>query len=83
MAKIFSERWEVITDLPEGGQAHVFKVVDKKGDGVTEYVLKRLKNPHRLDRFKKEYETLRNDSINLAAFAPVFAALRRGKRDLL
>lgn len=59
MAKIFSEKWEVITDLPEGGQAHVFKVVDKKGDGVTEYVLKRLKNPHRLDRFKKEYEALR------------------------
>jgi serine/threonine protein kinase len=59
MAKILSERWEVITDLPEGGQAHVFKVVDKKGDGVTEYVLKRLKNPHRLDRFKKEYEALR------------------------
>jgi hypothetical protein len=41
MAKMFSERWEVITDLPEGGQAHVFKVVDRKGDGVTEYVLGR------------------------------------------
>jgi serine/threonine protein kinase len=59
MAKIFSERWEVTADLPEGGQAHVFKVVDKKGGGVAEYVLKRLKNPHRLDRFKKEYEALR------------------------
>jgi len=59
MAKILSKRWEVITDLPEGGQAHVYKVVDKKGDSTTVYVLKRLKNPHRLDRFKKEYETLR------------------------
>lgn len=59
MAKTFSERWEVITHLPEGGQAHVFKVVDIKGDGVTEYVLKRLKNPNRLERFKKEYEALR------------------------
>jgi serine/threonine protein kinase len=45
--------------LPEGGQAHVFKVIDTKGDGVTEYVQKRLKNPHRLERFKKEYEALR------------------------
>lgn len=59
MAKIFSERWEVITDLPEGGQAHVFKVVDRKGAGVTKYVLKRLKNLNRVDRFKREYEALR------------------------
>ncbi|HEY5041738.1 MAG TPA: serine/threonine-protein kinase [Verrucomicrobiae bacterium] len=58
MTKIYSERWKTIADLPEGGQAYVYKVVDIKGDGVTEYVLKRLKNPHRLDRFKKEYEAL-------------------------
>jgi len=59
MAKIYSDRWEVIGDLPEGGQAHVFKVTDKKGTSANVYVLKRLKNPHRLERFKKEYETLR------------------------
>jgi len=58
-AKTFSDRWTITDNLPEGGQAHVFKVIDKKGGGKTEYVLKRLKNPHRLDRFKKEYEALR------------------------
>jgi serine/threonine protein kinase len=50
----FGPRWERIDDLPEGGQAHAFKVRDKiAADGKT-YVLKRLKNPKRTDRFDQE-----------------------------
>lgn len=59
MAKIFSDRWTMIKPLSEGGQAHTFLVVDNKGEASIHYVLKRLKNLHRLPRFKKEYETLR------------------------
>jgi len=46
--------------LGEGGQAHTFLVTDLKGGGDTQYVLKRLKNTERLDRFKREIEAVRN-----------------------
>ena len=60
MAKIYSNRWETIRPLAEGGQAHTFLVRDIKGEGEIHYVLKRLKNINRLERFKREIEVVRN-----------------------
>lgn len=57
---MYGNRWEVIESLPEGGQAHTFLVRDVKGGGQTKYVLKRLKNPNRLERFRLEIEAIRN-----------------------
>jgi len=60
MASVYGERWEVVKSLPEGGQAHVFLVKDLRGGGETRYVLKRLKNINRIERFKREIEAIRN-----------------------
>jgi serine/threonine protein kinase len=60
MGKIYGDRWETLDDLPEGGQAYVYLVKDTKGKGDTKYVLKRLKNPKRIDRFTKEIEAVRS-----------------------
>jgi serine/threonine protein kinase len=60
MATIFGERWEIVDNLGEGGQAHTFIVKDIRGDSTTKYVLKRLKNLERLERFKREIEAVRN-----------------------
>ncbi|HEV7902512.1 MAG TPA: serine/threonine-protein kinase [Pyrinomonadaceae bacterium] len=60
MAKIYGDRWEIIRSLAEGGQAHTFLVRDLKGDGEIHYVIKRLKNINRLERFKREIEAIRN-----------------------
>jgi len=60
MATIFGDRWEIVENIGEGGQAHAFIVRDVKGDGPTVYVLKRLKNLERLERFKREIEAVRN-----------------------
>lgn len=55
----FGPRWEKISDLREGGQAHTFRVKDRDtSDGKT-YVLKRLKNSKRTDRFDREIEACR------------------------
>jgi serine/threonine protein kinase len=52
MGQVYGERWEVVKTLGEGGQAHAFLVKDLLGDGL--FVLKRLKNPARIDRFRSE-----------------------------
>lgn len=50
----FSPQWERISDLPEGGQSHTFVVRRSDGSDSKQYVLKRLKNPKRMDYFKRE-----------------------------
>lgn len=60
MAKKYGERWIVLKSLREGGQAHTFIVADSRGSGDEQYVLKRLKNPNRVSRFKNEIEAIRN-----------------------
>ena len=60
MATLFGDRWEIQAPLGEGGQSHTFIVVDQKGSPDTHYVLKRLKNVRRLDRFRREIEALQN-----------------------
>lgn len=58
MAQIFDEKWQVVKDLREGGQAHTFLVRDLKTDGLA--VLKRLKNPNRLPRFEQEVAAIKS-----------------------
>lgn len=71
MAKFNSPAWEIIRDLSEGGQSwtHVVKRKSWPDDAhadETEYVLKRLKNPSRLDRFEREIEaTTRLNHANI------------------
>jgi serine/threonine protein kinase len=60
MSNIIGERWRIRGSLPEGGQAHTFKVSDVCGADNQLYVLKRLKNLQRLDRFRREMETIRD-----------------------
>jgi serine/threonine protein kinase len=60
MGKVIGDRWEIIQSLGEGGQAHTFLVKDLRGAGETPYVLKRLKNLNRRDRFKREIEAVRS-----------------------
>lgn len=54
MAKIYGSRWQIKKDLGEGGQGITYLVKDKNNDEDTNYVLKRLKNNKRIDRFKDE-----------------------------
>jgi serine/threonine protein kinase len=60
MGQVYGERWEIVKSLGEGGQAHTFLVIDKKGEGEIQYVLKRLKNIQRIERFRREIEAIRN-----------------------
>ena len=60
MAAIYGERWAIKESLQEGGQAHTFLVTDVKGSNDKLYVLKRLKNPTRLGRFKSEIGAIRD-----------------------
>ena len=50
-------KFELIEKLGEGGQAETFLVIDTGGQ-FGRVVLKRLKNPHRLPRFKQEIDAL-------------------------
>lgn len=68
MAKIYGERWQISNPKPlgRGGQAEVFRVVDIRGDYEGEYALKRVLNPLRHERFRREIEaieTLRHPNI--------------------
>ncbi|MEW6668437.1 MAG: serine/threonine-protein kinase [Thermodesulfobacteriota bacterium] len=59
MSDLYSNRWKVIRSLGEGGQAHTFLVEDTISAGSGQFVLKRLKNIDRLDRFEREIEAVR------------------------
>ena len=60
MATLFGDRWEIRAALGEGGQAHTFTVVDRRGSPDELYVLKRLKNVRRLERFRREIEAMQS-----------------------
>jgi serine/threonine protein kinase len=56
----FGSRWEWVADFREGGQAHTFKVKDKSASDGKIYILKRLKNSKRGDRFDREIQACRS-----------------------
>ncbi len=49
-------KWEVLDSLGEGGQAWLYMVRDSTSERDGQFVLKRLKNPARLERFRREIE---------------------------
>ena len=51
--------WQIVKSLPEGGQGWTYVVRKEDGRDEALYVLKRLKNPKRLPRFRKETDALR------------------------
>jgi len=53
MAKQYG-KWKVIRALSEGGQAHTYLVSEDGAEDKDGFVLKRLKNPERINRFKEE-----------------------------
>ena len=59
-ARVYGDRWEVIKQIGEGGQSHVFLVVDRQGSPETTYALKRLKDKKRSARFFQEIEIVKS-----------------------
>jgi len=52
-------RWIAIGQaIGEGGQGRVYPVRDSENEYSGALVLKRLKNPHRIERFRHEIETI-------------------------
>ncbi len=58
--KSFGDRWEIIRQISEGGQAYVYLVKDLKAQDDKNYVLKRLKKEKRKQRFEREIEAIKN-----------------------
>lgn len=58
MAKDEYGKWEIIEDIDEGGQAHVYRVKDRTGGLPGVYALKRLMNGKRIERFRNEVEAV-------------------------
>jgi serine/threonine protein kinase len=57
MAKKFGDRWEIIEQLPvRSGQADIFLVRDLRRVYPEPCVLKRIRNPKRIERFRAEVE---------------------------
>jgi hypothetical protein len=52
----FPPEWPWIRDLQEGGQGYTFVVRHAAEPESPQYVLKRLKNPKRLEYFDREIE---------------------------
>jgi len=57
--KSYDRRWRIVEDIDQGGQAHVFKVVDRSDSSGTVFALKRMKNPKRKGRFDQEIGALK------------------------
>ena len=69
MAKTYDNRWETVESLSEGGQAQTFVVRDLQQESTETFVLKRLKNPKRLDRFEQEIKA--GQQLNHPQIAPI------------
>ncbi|MEH1834812.1 MAG: serine/threonine-protein kinase [Nostoc sp.] len=65
----FGDRWELIEQIGEGGQSHVFLVKDLKSQYTEKCVLKRLKNTKRIERFEQEIRAGRE--LNHSGIAPI------------
>lgn len=58
MAQRLGGRWEIVESIGEGGQGRTFRVRDLTTKS-TNWILKKLKNRNRLDRFEREIQALR------------------------
>ena len=68
---VWGDRWRVVESIGEGGQAHTYLVRDV-ADESNAYVLKRLKNLNRRDRFDREIAALRRiDSAHVPKLVDV------------
>ena len=56
---VYGKRRVTDSSLGEGGQAHTFLVSDLQNPGSV-FVLKRLKNLKRIDRFEREIKIVRD-----------------------
>ena len=65
----FGDRWELIEQIGEGGQSHVFLVKDLNSQFSEKCVLKRLKNIKRIERFKQEIRA--GIELNHPGIAPI------------
>lgn len=67
MPTTFGGRWQVQRNLSEGGQAWTYVVNDLTDAESGDFVLKKLKNVHRIERFRREVAALsRLDHENVA-----------------
>lgn len=57
MAKVYGGRWETVSDLGTGGQAHVYRVKDLQSPEEY-YALKRLRDDRRVGRLENELTAL-------------------------
>jgi serine/threonine protein kinase len=71
--------WELVRELPPGGQAFLF-VVKRRGEAQT-YVLKSLKNPGRAGRFEREIELTASLHAELPWAFPEIMDSGRGNND--
>ena len=58
MAQVLGDRWEILRSLGQGGQGQAFVVKDTSAPSEEEFVLKRLTNVKRSDRFRKEVDAI-------------------------
>jgi len=68
-AKRYGNKWECIEQLGEGGQSHIFLVKDFTSGNGEVYVLKRLKNLNRIERFEQEIKA--GMELNHLQIAPI------------
>lgn len=72
-------KWEVLGNIGEGGQGHVFRV--RTAEDPTECALKRLKNSKRLQRFKHEVDAMK--SVSHPHLAPIIDCDLEGDHPFL
>lgn len=61
MAQTYGGRWQLSSgkNLGSGGQGEVFRVTDIRGEYQGEFALKRVLNPSRHERFRREIEAVK------------------------
>jgi serine/threonine protein kinase len=61
MAQVYAGRWRIVDgpELGHGGQSRVFRVTDMSGEYQGEFALKRVLNPKRHDRFRREIDAVK------------------------
>ena len=63
MAKIYGDRWRLVRDLGQGGQAIVCLVEDQRGELPGQYALKRIRgdgSPKAIQRLRREVDALKS-----------------------